>query len=273
MRNTCLNLTQKHRIVLVFLSLMAFLSGACNNPYDRIKHNNTRPVTHSTWDELVQEHVSDRGVVNYQGFLQDSVRLKQYLDQLSQNPPNNRHWTPDERKAYFLNLYNASTVLLILRHYPLQSIRDIVPRLQIPFVNTPWTITFIDIAGEKLTLDNIEHGIIRKEFEDPRIHFAVNCASRSCPILHNQAYEGARLDEQLDQQARTFINDPRFNRITPDSAHLSSIFKWYSGDFTRTTSLIGFLNQYSEVKLKPGATVTYADYDWSLNEDPAKAGR
>ncbi|CAN5910466.1 DUF547 domain-containing protein [soil metagenome] len=254
------------RLSLRLLSLMCLGMFACGNPYNRIKNNNSQPVTHGTWDELLHQHVSPEGAVHYQGLLQDSLRLRQYLDQLGQNPPNNQNWTPDERKAYFLNLYNAATVQLILRHYPVQSIKDIGPNLQIPFVRTPWTIPFIPIADQKMTLDNIEHGIIRREFEDPRIHFAVNCAAHSCPVLHNRAYAGDRVNEQLDQQARQFINDTRFNRITPDSIHISSIFKWYSGDFPKGKAFIDYLNQYSKVKINPNATVTYADYDWKLNE-------
>jgi hypothetical protein len=246
------------------LALGALLS--CSNPYNRIKENTSSPVSHTAWDALLQKHVRPEGEVHYRGFLQDSLQLRQYLDQLGQNPPNDQHWTPDERKAYFLNLYNAATVLLILRHYPVQSIKDIGPSLQIPFVRSTWTIPFINISGQTFTLDNIEHGIIRKEFADPRIHFAVNCAARSCPVLHHRAYRGEGLNEQLDQQARQFINDPRFNRLAPDSIQVSSIFKWYSGDFPKGTAFIDYLNQYSEVKINPTATVTYADYDWKLNE-------
>lgn len=250
------------------LALLAFFS--CN-PYGRIKNNTSTPVTHSTWDELVQRHVSDEGLVNYQGFKQDSVLLRQYLDVLGENPPNDKNWTEEERKAYFINLYNAYTVQLILQHYPVGSIKDIGSRIQIPFVNTPWNIKLIDIKGEKYNLNEIEHGVIRKKFDDFRIHFAVNCAAKSCPVLHNRAYMGGKVEEQLEAQARNFINNPKFNQITPDSIQVSSIFKWYSMDLPKNTSLIDYLNQYSEVKIKPDAKVSYQDYDWSLNEDPARA--
>jgi hypothetical protein len=261
-------MTLKRKLFFGWLLLVPCMLGllGCRNPYHRIKDNTSKPISHEEWNTLLQRHVSETGWVNYRGFLQDSLQLQQYLELLGQHPPNDRHWTPDERKAYFLNLYNAATVQLILRHYPVQSIKDIVPRLQIPFVNSPWTIPFIRIAGGKYSLDHIEHGIIRKEFADPRIHFAVNCASASCPVLHQRAYTGHRLDEQLDQQARKFINDPRFNRINQDNIQISSIFRWYSGDFPRGPNFIDFLNQYSTLKINPKANVTYQDYDWRLNE-------
>jgi hypothetical protein len=133
-------------------------------------------------------------------------------------------------------------------------------------VNTPWDIKFITIGSEKLDLNNIEHGKLRRDFDDPRIHFAVVCASKSCPKLLNEAYLPAKLDEQLNQAGRDFLNDKFRNNISADRAAFSSIFKWYKGDFTKEGSLIDFVNKYASTKVAPNAPITFLDYDWSLNE-------
>jgi hypothetical protein len=144
------------------------------------------PVQHQQWDSLLQKHVTAEGWVDYDGFIKDSLDLRSYLNLLSENHPDPGTWTNEERMAYWINAYNAFTVDLILRHYPLESIKDIRPG--IPFVNTVWDIKFINIQGQTYDLNNIEHGILRPKFDEPRIHFAVNCASVSCPKLMNRAY-------------------------------------------------------------------------------------
>ena len=145
---------------------------------------NARPVTHEIWDSLLREHVSEKGLVDYKGFIKDSIQFNKYLDLLSKNHPNDKNWSKDEQLAYWLNAYNAFTVKLIMDYYPVKSIKDI--KNGIPFVNTVWDIKFIKIEDRTYDLNNIEHGIIRPTFKDPRIHMAVNCASISCPKLQNR---------------------------------------------------------------------------------------
>src|SRR5690606_20024244 len=159
------------------------------------------------------------------------------------------------------------TIALILENYPVKSIKDIGSGPLITFVNSPWDIKFIDIGDEQYDLNNIEHGIIRKDFNDPRIHFALVCAAKSCPELRNEAYTGARLNRQLEEEAIAFINDPDRNRISKGKAIVSKYFTWYAGDFKQNgKSVIDYLNQYAKIKINPDAELDFLEYDWSLNE-------
>ena len=220
---------------------------------------------HAGWDALLRLHVSAAGAVDYAGFIADSTQLDAYLDQLSLSNPAAVGWTADERKAFWINAYNAFTVRLITRHYPLASIRDIGARHKIPFVNTPWDLKFITIAGERLDLNNIEHGKLRAGFGDPRIHFAIVCALVSCPRLRDRAYLAADLDAQLDQAAHDFLADVSRNQLHETRPRLSKLFLWYKGDFSHGQSLIAFINRHSERQISPRARLRYLDYDWSLN--------
>jgi Protein of unknown function, DUF547 len=223
------------------------------------------PVSHAPFTELLKKHVAANGKVNYKGFIRDSLQLNQYLKQLSDNPPQNS-WSREDQLAYWINAYNAFTVQLIIRNYPLKSIKDIGSRVKIPFVNTPWDIKFIRIGRKKFDLNNIEHGILREKFKEPRIHFAIVCASVSCPRLLNEAYVGNQINQQLDAQARDFINDKSRNKVSANAAQLSQIFNWFGGDFTRNGTLTEFINRYASVKINKNARITYLDYNWGLNE-------
>nr|MBX2817697.1 DUF547 domain-containing protein [Saprospiraceae bacterium] len=134
------------------------------------------------------------------------------------------------------------------------------------FVNTVWDIKFITIEDRTYDLNNIEHGIIRKQFDEPRIHFAVNCASYSCPALMNRAYTAADLNAQLDQAARRFINDPLRNQTGRSPVQLSKIFSWFSGDFKKKMSISEYINQFAEIPIPVDAKIEYLDYRWDLNE-------
>ncbi len=223
-------------------------------------------LTHQEWDELLHKFVDNKGMVNYKGFIAENARLQQYLEQLSNNPPDKASWSKEEQLAYWINAYNAYTIALIIEHYPLSGIKDIGSSIQIPFVNSPWDIKFIEIGGKKIDLNNIEHSILRKEFDEPRIHFAIVCASLSCPQLRNEAFTAASLNTQLDEQAYAFINDHFRNEIASESIEVSEIFQWFTGDFTKNGTLIDFLNKYSKVTIQPDVAVTYKKYDWMLNE-------
>jgi len=222
-------------------------------------------MDHKAWDTLLKKHVNDDGWVDYKGFQRDSTALNAYLEQLSNNSPQET-WTRQEQLAYWINAYNAYTVKLILDYYPVSSIRDIGSKIFIPFISSPWDIKFIKIGGKKYDLNNIEHSIIRKEFDEPRIHFAVVCAAYSCPKLRNEAYIPEILDQQLDDAARNFINNPENNIIHMNEVQLSKLFSWYKGDFTKSGDLLDFISKYSDIKPQPNAKINYLDYDWSLNE-------
>ncbi len=220
---------------------------------------------HQLWDDLVNSYVDKNGFVDYQGFIDDSVRLGNYLQVLSQNHPS-ESWSTNEQMAYWINAYNAFTIKLIVDYYPLNGIKEIGSKIQVPFVNTPWDIKFIFIGDSKYDLNNIEHKILRKQFDDPRVHFALVCASMSCPKLRQEAYTASKLDEQLQEQTVQFLLDSSRNEIDPERPRLSKIFSWYKGDFTKEGSLVEWLNQYLDTPIRSKAKVSFQRYDWGLND-------
>jgi hypothetical protein len=213
-------------------------------------------VNHKPWDNLLQKHVDNLGNVNYKGFLKDRQELKKYLDHLSQNPVK-ESWSKNEKLAYYINAYNAFTVELILENYPVKSIKDI---------RRPWGQKFIKLGDETLSLNDIEHNILRN-MNEPRIHFAINCASVSCPKLYNKAFVADKLEAQLEKVTREFINSAE-NKISENELQLSNIFKWYENDYLidGIRSLAHYVSQYTDVKINPNAKVSFLDYNWDLNE-------
>ncbi len=257
-------LNVKHKLFAFFFFVVMCISCGVKMPRNLPYHD---PPSHELWDELLKKYVNEKGFVNYKAFQQDTAALNEYLNILSNAHPQ-RSWSRNEQMAYWINAYNAFTIKLVLDHYPINSIRDI--KNGIPFVNTVWDIKFIEIQGQKYDLNNIEHGILRKHFKDARIHAAVNCASYSCPPLRREAYVGARLDEQLDDAMRRFINDPERNRITPQKAELSKIFSWFSGDFKKSAgSVRKFVNRYAQTPIGKDTPIEYLDYSWQLNDASA----
>jgi len=245
---------------IIFMFFFSALTAGCALP--RVK-SDAPPITHEAFTAVLDDYVSTDGRVNYSGLQADSLRLNAYLELLERHHPNGS-WTSNQKKAYWINAYNAFTLRLILRNYPTASIKDLAGSLY--KINTPWDIRFILIEGHDYDLNNIEHDILRKEWQDARIHFAINCASVSCPILHNAAYEAETLEAQLDQAAYRFINDSSRNTLHAETPELSRIFKWFSGDFQRNGNLIEFVNRYAVVKLNASAEISYKTYDWNLNE-------
>ncbi|MCW5921580.1 MAG: DUF547 domain-containing protein [Saprospiraceae bacterium] len=250
----------------VFLALLPalLLWFTCSNCRAIRRDTDSKPVSHDRWNTLLDKHVSAEGWVDYKGFVRDSNELNRYLKTLESAHPNDKNWSKNEQMAYWLNAYNAYTIQLIVRHYPVASIKDI--KKGIAFVNSVWDIKFIQIQGFTYDLNNIEHNILRPVFKDARIHAAINCASYSCPKLLNEAYTADNLDRQLDAAMRTFINDPLCNRITAEQAEISEIFKWFKGDFERDGTLRDFLNKYADTKITTATRITHIDYDWALNE-------
>lgn len=255
------------KYLLVFTTIFAFIviGFICSNCRSIKRSTESKPVTHEIWDALLKQYVKKDGFVDYKGFIRDSAKLNQYLNLLSTAHPNDKNWSREEQMAYWINAYNAFTVQLVIRHYPVKSIKDI--KNGIPFVNTVWDIKFIKIEGYKYDLNNIEHNILRPVFKDARIHAAVNCASYSCPALRAEAYTAKRLNEQLDDGMRSFINDPLRNRITAEKAEVSEIFKWFKGDFERDAGTVRkFVNKYLTKPIGDGVDISHIDYDWRLND-------
>jgi len=225
--------------------------------------------THRAWSEIVARRVVD-GRVDYAGIRRDDeAALNAYLTTLSGACGEDyAAWPQTDKLAFWLNAYNAYTVRLILDHYPLGSIRDIgwLPGAAFRMNFIP----MIGLRGELISLDDIEHRVLRAHFNEPRIHFALVCAARSCPPLREEAYQGAIIDRQLDLQGRRFLADADKNRVDPAARtlYLSRIFKWFSADFTRNGALISFVAPYLELAPADGAgfSIKYLPYDWSLNE-------
>ncbi len=211
-------------------------------------------VDYSTWDTLLKKYVDDEGNVDYKNFRKEIGLLNSYLDQQTKNPVS-EYETKESKLVYYINLYNAATVKLILDNYPLGSIKDL---------KGPWNRQVVTIRNKQLSLGDIEHNILRK-MDEPRIHFAINCASYSCPKLLNEAFTVEKLEDLLEKSARNFVNDPKRNVITKEKAMLSQIFKWYKKDFTNKVSLTDYINQYSTIKITKETSIEFINYDWSLN--------
>lgn len=236
------------RYFILFISILTFFSV-------------NSQVNHSKWDALLKAHVSKSGIVDYKGFKADQSKLTAYLNELAANAPSSS-WSKNETMAYWINAYNAYTVQLMVKNYPLKSIMDLKYSGK-----SAWDYKWIKIGTETLSLNDIEHIKLRKKYNDARIHFAVNCASFSCPVLLNKAYTADNLSTQLDNQARLFINDPKRNQISSSSVKISQIFEWYTDDFTvGGKSVIDYLNKYSKTKIKAGTNIGYMNYNWNLNE-------
>ncbi len=237
---------------------------ACNTNNKQVVNSSSTPIQHDIWHELLQKHVSPEGKVNYKGFITEKARFQEYLDLLNSHHPNGKNWSKQEQLAYWINAYNAYTVELIVDNYPVESIKKI--KKGIPFINSVWDKEFITIEGHAYSLGHIEHEILRKEFDEPRIHFAIVCASISCPKLLNAAYKTDQLEQQFVQQTKDFINDPTRNKIDANEAKISKIFSWFEGDFTKNGTLEEYLSQYSNTPVTADTKISYLNYDWGLNE-------
>ena len=252
------------RIFKLLISLMILISCESKQTYQ----TGTKPISHELWNQLLIKYVNESGRVNYQGLKEDPKILLDYLELLRTNRPNEEYWDEKESLAYWINLYNAFTVKLIIDYYPVESIKNIGSRVQIPFINSPWDIEFIDFGDENMSLNYVEHQILRKSFEEPRIHFAINCASISCPNLRNEAYVALKIDAQLTNQTQNFLKDSSKNIITSKALYLSKIFQWYSGDFNLNKTLYENLSIWSGIDINDMASKQFIDYNWSLNEEP-----
>ena len=218
-------------------------------------HVSSQNFDHSLWTSILQKNVTDDGHVDYRSIQLHPENLNTYLQNLSKTKPN-KTWSKNETLAFWINAYNAFTVKLIIDNYPVKSIKDI---------KNPWDTKFFSIGNKTMSLNHIEHGILRK-LNEPRIHFAIVCASVSCPKLQNKAFTASELNSQLTNAAIKFLSDSSKNKISENSLELSKIFQWFTKDFKQHGSLIDFLNHYTETAISENATITFKDYNWSLND-------
>lgn len=239
---------------------------------------------HVAWNALLAKHVAwnstgTTSTVDYAGFKNDQFELKTYLAKTSAVSESEfKLWTINEQRAFLLNAYNAYTVDLILTKYPdIKSIKDLGS-----LFGSPWSKPFFNLLGKKRSLDDVEHKLLRgsKNFDEPRIHFAANCASIGCPALRPEAFKSNNLDAQLEDQTKRFLSDRTRNRFekSKDTLLLSSIFKWYGEDFEKgknANSLHEFLARYAgslgmtqseKARLaNKQINIEFLEYDWSLN--------
>ncbi|MEL0653006.1 DUF547 domain-containing protein [Algibacter sp. TI.3.09] len=215
-------------------------------------------ATHTLWNDLLQKHVSDAGQVNYKAFKTDKAKLLSYIQGLNliYTDASFTSLSREEILAFWINAYNALTVDLILKNYPLKSIKDI---------DKPWDQRFWKLGDKWFNLSDIEHEILRK-MDEPRIHFAIVCASVSCPKLQNTAFTASNLETQLTDATKEFLSDTERNELSENSIKISKIFQWFSKDFKQDGDIIDFLNQYSNIDISAKAKKSYKDYNWNLNE-------
>ena len=221
---------------------------------------------HADFSRLLETYVQDH-LVKYSAWkanAQDVAALGHYVDQLAAMDP--AGWEDADALAYWINLYNAVTLRLILDNYPLESIKDLGGFLK----SSPWKKELVTVGGRALTLNGIENDIIRPEFGDPRIHFALNCASVGCPPLGQEAYFPDRLSEQLDAACSWAMNHDQWVRQDGDKLLLTKIFDWYGKDFTADgASVLEFIKRYRTEFVPEGEPkIDFMPYDWSLNEAP-----
>ena len=262
-------------IALLFLVLPAISSAAPSSKlikfWDASLESNSYQVDHSAWQQFLDDYLIgddpyDISLFDYEAVsIEDRIALKIYIDGLAEQDP--RGYARIEQKAYWINMYNALTVDLILDNYPIASITELGNKF---FSFGPWNDNVISVAGKKLSLNDIEHGILRPLFKDERIHYAANCASIGCPNLASQAFTSDNIEELLELGARGYINHIRGLEIQGDTLILSSIYKWYQVDFGSLVDLRKHFIKYADPalaeQLKAGGikNIQY-QYNWELN--------
>lgn len=230
-------------------------------------------VDHTPWKQILSRYIrTTADGVNLFAYGKvtpaDRKLLRDYVAQLEATSVG--QLPRDEQMAFWINLYNAKTIDVVLDHYPVKSIRDIALGGGL-FTTGPWKKQVMTVGGKPLSLDNVEHDILRKQWKDPRIHYAVNCASFSCPNLADKPFTGKELDAMLDAGAKAYINHPRGVTFRNDRLVLSQIYDWYRKDFGSTDAeVIAHLARYANPDLKARLSgmrsIASYGYDWSLNE-------
>jgi hypothetical protein len=238
--------------------------------------------SHQAWSVLLRKHVVllDGGKasrLDYAAVVQERGALQEYLHSLARVSESEFNaWPRPEQVAFLINAYNAHMVEKVLTRYPnLKSIWDFGR-----FFGNPFRDEFFSLLGARMSLDGIEHGILRKRYGEPRVHYAVNCASVGCPMLREAAYVGIHLEAQLEEQARRFLSDRARNRVRAGRLEVSKIFDWFREDFQ---PLERYLARYAEILsdepqerrriAERAAPITFLDYDWSLNDSRSSSPR
>lgn len=211
------------------------------------------------FNALLKTYVTPQGDVDYKGLRKNRALLDLYLKDLKKTVPGKK-WSASKAKAFWINAYNAYTIKLILDSYPLKKITDIKRKGR-----NAWKIPFAVIGNKTYSLDYIEHKILRRWHDDPRIHVAINAASKSGPRFANFAFTAKNIESKLESLMKGFINDPTKNKITLNKVEVSKMFEWYQEDFTIKHSLVDYINKYSDTQVNDDAEVVYLNYNWDLN--------
>ncbi len=230
-------------------------------------------IDHAAWDALLRKHVTaHRDGINRVDYgaldAADRRALAAYIERLEATPVTALE--RDEQRAFWINLYNAVTLREVLEHYPVDSIREI--RLSgWPFAAGPWSAKLVSVQGERLSLNDIEHRILRPIWGDPRIHYAVNCAALGCPNLQAVAFTAGNAESLLDAGARAYVNHPRGVRFEGEALVVSSIYVWFEEDFLAADgSVLAHLLRFAEpalaARLARARRISGNAYDWSLND-------
>ncbi len=230
-------------------------------------------VDHSEWDAFLERFIRHDGTLNRVNYTQARPhrdQLSDYVNRLVQIAP--RSLRKKEQMPYWINLYNAYTLLLVLEHEPVRSIRDIRPSGGL-FVKGPWRHKGLTIEGKEVSLDDIEHRILRPIFQDARVHYAVNCASVGCPNLQKSAFTSQRMEAQLEKAARDFVNSDRGVLIENHRVVISSIYHWFEADFIAADGgvrehLLRYLEPADKKNRIARASLNHHRYDWNLNDAP-----
>jgi Protein of unknown function, DUF547 len=271
--------TRRTALVGVFcLALIPTMAGAAGVTETFTKHTpgSTAAIDHAVWDKLLKAHVTpDAGGlhrVNYKAWkAAGHQELKTYLAGLQKVDPTTLDKA--EQFAFWANLYNAITINVVLDKYPVKSIKDISlgGGLKALVAGGPWQAKTAKVLGQDLSLDDIEHNVLRAVFKDPRVHYAVNCASYGCPNLPNGAFTGANLDAALEAGAKAFINHPRGIAVDGGAVKASQIYNWFIADFGgNAEGVLSHVRKYAEpalkTKLEGITTIASHDYVWTLND-------
>ncbi len=242
------------QILLTTLLLFSLITVAKESP-NRIADDAPR-MNYMLWKLVLDEFVDENGKVDYAGLKKDSKDFDAFVNKL-ENWPTPYRGSQQEVMAFFINVYNVFAIKLVLDNYPVDSIKD---------VSKPWDTEFFSIGGKTMSLGYVEHEILRN-FGDARIHFAINCASNSCPPIAKVPYTAKNLDKLLAKQTKKYINNPENNIINKQEYKLSQLFKWFKKDFVvHAGSVKKFVNMYSNTKIYNQPSAGYIRYDWDLNK-------
>lgn len=269
-----------HRIKMSVFLLLLTIGVSCVAQSAKVKKG--LEPQHTLYNHVLHKFVK-AGRVDYAGLKKEPKVLERYLFTLSRiKEPQFKNWTKDQQLAWLINLYNATTLKLIIDHYPVKSIKKIGS-----FFKGPWDQPVVKLFGTTITLNKLEHQIIRPQYNEPRIHLALVCAAKGCPPLRSEAYIAKKLDAQLEDQTRQFLRNRLKFRINTryKTVYLSPIFKWYGNDFVSKyapkqgfsnlnkteQAVMNFCSKHlstskQQFLIKGGYAIKFLDYDWSLNK-------